>query len=73
MITVRVTELSAITEEFTMRGLAYNPDILPAELIIRMKFKPIPTREELLQRNSFPSINENKYLNAMLRRDKCKR
>ncbi|EJT4054941.1 DUF2737 family protein, partial [Salmonella enterica] len=28
-----------------MRGLAYNPDILPAELIIRMKFKPMPTRE----------------------------
>ncbi|EDQ6557455.1 DUF2737 family protein [Salmonella enterica subsp. enterica] len=25
-----------------MRGLAYNPDILPAELIIRMKFKPMP-------------------------------
>ncbi|EKD4484993.1 DUF2737 family protein, partial [Salmonella enterica subsp. enterica serovar Infantis] len=24
-----------MTEEFTMRGLAYNPDILPAELIIR--------------------------------------
>ncbi|EBC4176061.1 DUF2737 domain-containing protein, partial [Salmonella enterica] len=23
-----------MTEEFTMRGLAYNPDILPAELII---------------------------------------
>ncbi|ECT3427095.1 DUF2737 domain-containing protein, partial [Salmonella enterica subsp. enterica serovar Infantis] len=22
-----------MTEEFTMRGLAYNPDILPAELI----------------------------------------
>ncbi|EKD7620904.1 DUF2737 family protein, partial [Salmonella enterica subsp. enterica serovar Infantis] len=26
-----------MTEEFTMRGLAYNPDILPAELIIRHK------------------------------------
>ncbi|EKD4484983.1 DUF2737 family protein, partial [Salmonella enterica subsp. enterica serovar Infantis] len=22
---------------------------------------------------SFPSINENKYLNAILRKDKCKR
>ncbi|HDI4953551.1 TPA: DUF2737 family protein [Salmonella enterica] len=56
-----------------MRGLAYNPDILPAELISRHKIKPMPTREELLQRNSFPSINENKYLNAILRKDKCKR
>ncbi|HGW2567884.1 TPA: DUF2737 family protein, partial [Escherichia coli] len=27
--------LSVITEEFTMRGLAYNPGILPAEMIIR--------------------------------------
>ncbi|EBJ3732096.1 DUF2737 family protein [Salmonella enterica subsp. enterica serovar Rissen] len=62
-----------MTEEFTTRGLAYNPDILPAELIIRHKIKPMPTREELLQRNSFPSINENKYLNAILRKDKCKR
>ncbi|EJI9818522.1 DUF2737 family protein [Salmonella enterica] len=56
-----------------MRGLAYNPDILPAELIIRHKIKPMPTREELLRRNSFPSINENKYLNAILRKDKCNR
>ncbi|ELO5399460.1 DUF2737 family protein, partial [Salmonella enterica] len=23
--------------------------------------------------NSFPSINENKYLNAILRKDKCNR
>ncbi|EKI1152384.1 DUF2737 family protein [Salmonella enterica subsp. enterica serovar Brandenburg] len=48
-----------------MRGVSYNPEILPAELIIRHKIKPMPTREELLQRNSFPSINENKYLNAI--------
>ncbi|MGS9097268.1 DUF2737 family protein, partial [Salmonella enterica subsp. enterica serovar Infantis] len=33
----------------------------------------MPTREELLQRNSFPSIKENKYFNAILRKDKCKR
>lgn len=56
-----------------MRGVSYNPEILPAELIIMMKFKPMPTREELLQRNSFPSINENKYLNAIMRKDKCNR
>ncbi|EGY1757213.1 DUF2737 family protein, partial [Salmonella enterica] len=40
---------------------------------IRHKIKPMPTREELLRRNSFPSINENKYLNAILRKDKCNR
>ncbi|EHW1862413.1 DUF2737 family protein [Salmonella enterica subsp. enterica serovar Rubislaw] len=56
-----------------MRGVSYDPGTLPAELIIRHKIKPMPTREELLQRNLFPSINENKYLNAMLRREKCKK
>lgn len=49
-----------------MRGLAYNPGILPAEMIIRQRVKPMPSREELLKRNSFPSVNQNKYLNAML-------
>ncbi|MEB5673145.1 DUF2737 family protein [Escherichia coli] len=52
-----------------MRGLAYNPGILPAEMIIRQRVK-MPSREELLKRNSFPSVNQNKYLNAMLRSGK---
>ncbi|EAC1507909.1 TPA: DUF2737 family protein [Escherichia coli] len=51
-----------------MRGLAYNPGILPAEMIIRQRVKPMPSREELLKRNSFPSVNQNKYLNAMRRK-----
>lgn len=62
--------LSVMTEEFTMRGLAYNPGILPAEMIIRQRVKPMPSREELLKRNSFPSVNQNKYLNAMWRSGK---
>ncbi|HHN6461153.1 TPA: DUF2737 family protein [Escherichia coli] len=53
-----------------MRGLAYNPGILPAEMIIRQRVKPMPSREELLKRNSFPSVNQNKYLNAMWRSGK---
>ncbi|EFE7111292.1 DUF2737 family protein [Escherichia coli] len=53
-----------------MRGLAYNPGILPAEMIIRQRVKQMPSREELLKRNSFPSVNQNKYLNAMLRSGK---
>ncbi|EHM2990995.1 DUF2737 family protein [Escherichia coli] len=48
-----------------MRGLAYNPSILPAEMIIRQRVKPMPSREELLKRESFGSVNDNKYLNAM--------
>ncbi|GAB0913477.1 DUF2737 family protein [Escherichia coli] len=57
-----------MTEEFTMGGLAYNPGILPAEMIIRQRVKLMPSREELLKRNSFPSVNQNKYLNAMWRK-----
>ncbi|EPB4645464.1 DUF2737 family protein [Escherichia coli] len=53
-----------------MRGLAYNPSILPAEMIILQRVKPMPSREELLKRNSFGSVNDNKYLNAMLRSGK---
>ncbi|EFH9437912.1 DUF2737 family protein [Escherichia coli] len=53
-----------------MRGLAYNPGILPAEMIIRQRVKSMPSREELLKRNSFPSVNQNKYLNAMLQSGK---
>ncbi|EKP2480713.1 DUF2737 family protein [Escherichia coli] len=53
-----------------MRRLAYNPGILPAEMIIRQRVKSMPSREELLKRNSFPSVNQNKYLNAMLRSGK---
>ncbi|HBA5854087.1 TPA: DUF2737 family protein [Escherichia coli] len=51
-----------------MRGLAYNPGILPAEMIIRQRVKPMPSREELLKRKSFGSVNSNKYLNAMWRK-----
>ncbi|ELJ5176533.1 DUF2737 family protein [Escherichia albertii] len=53
-----------------MRGLAYNPGILPAEMIICQRVKPMPSREELLKRNSFGSVNDNKYLNAMWRSGK---
>ncbi len=70
VITDHAMALSVMTEEFTMRGLAYNPGILPAEMIIRQRVKPMPSREELLKRNSFPSVNQNKYLNAMWRSGK---
>lgn len=51
-----------------MRGLAYNPGILPAEVIIRQRVKPMPSREELLKRKGFGSVNDNKYLNATWRK-----
>lgn len=34
------------------------------------KQKPMPSREELLARNSFPSVNTNRHLDKML--GKCK-
>lgn len=45
VITAHAMALSVMTEEFTMRGLAYNPGILPAEMIIRQRVKPMPSRE----------------------------
>ncbi|EFH9784293.1 DUF2737 family protein [Escherichia coli] len=53
-----------------MRGLAYNPGILPAKMIIRQRVKPMPSREELLKRNSFGSVNDNRYLEMILRSKK---
>ena len=32
------------------------------------KQKPMPSREELLARNSFPSVNQNKHLDRALKR-----
>ncbi|WP_237717574.1 MULTISPECIES: DUF2737 family protein [unclassified Enterobacter] len=33
---------------------------------------PMPTKAELLARCSFPGVNQNKYLNRMIRSEKCK-
>ncbi|KXM13304.1 hypothetical protein AUS24_14170, partial [Escherichia coli] len=39
-------------------------------IVIRQRAKPMPSREELLKRKSFGSVNDNKYLNAMWRSGK---
>lgn len=51
-----------------MIGLTYDPSITPNELVARHRFKPINDipREEMLKRNSFQSVNENKFLTAWL-------
>lgn len=58
----------AWTEEFIMIGLTYDPFIQPQELIAGHRFKPINDipREEMLKRQSFPSVNENRFLTAWL-------
>jgi len=57
-----------------MRTHAFDPDIAPGDLIIRQRMKPMPTRNELLLRDSFSNatrLANNKYLNQMLK-VKCK-
>lgn len=51
-----------------MIGMNYDPRITPNELVARHRFKPIDDipREEMLKRNSFPPVNENKFLTAWL-------
>ena len=52
-----------------MIGLTYDPGITPNELVARHRIKPINDipREEMLKRNSFQSVNENKFLTAWLK------
>ena len=40
----------------------------PEEIVARHRFKPINDipREEMLKRDSFPSVNENKFLTAWI-------
>jgi hypothetical protein len=45
----------------------YNPDITPGDLIARQRSNPMPSRQELLKRQSFPSVNDNKFLTAWLK------
>lgn len=47
---------------------AYNADITPGDITVRSRYKeyPMPSKQELLARNSFPSVNENKFLTAWL-------
>ncbi|RKR53179.1 uncharacterized protein DUF2737 [Yokenella regensburgei] len=48
---------------------AYNADITPGDITVRSRYKeyPMPSKQELLARNSFPSVNENKFLTAWLK------
>jgi hypothetical protein len=52
-----------------MIGMTYDPFIQPQELIAGHRIKPINDipREEMLKRNSFQSVNENKFLTAWLK------
>ncbi|HCB1065423.1 TPA: DUF2737 family protein [Klebsiella variicola subsp. variicola] len=56
-----------------MIGRNYDPTIFPDDLSIRHRMDKVPTKEELAGRNSFPSVNDNKYLDAILKGKKKER
>ncbi|HHD7207879.1 TPA: DUF2737 family protein [Enterobacter hormaechei] len=58
-----------------MIGMTYDPFITPQELIAGHRIKPIDDipREEMLKKNSFPSVNENKFLTAWLKQMRGKK
>lgn len=56
-----------------MIGRNYGPTIFPDDLSIRHRMDKVPTKEELAGRNSFPSVNDNKYLDAILKSKKKER
>ncbi|WP_105634299.1 DUF2737 family protein [Cronobacter dublinensis] len=43
--------------------IIHDPLITQSELAARVKSQPMPSREELMKRNSFGSVNNNRYLN----------
>lgn len=49
-----------------MRSNQYDPDITPGDLKIERRQRPMPSRNELMKRCSFPSVNENRFLNRLL-------
>lgn len=51
-----------------MIGRSYDPSIFPDDLSARRRQRAMPTREELMKRNSFQSVNENKFLDALLKK-----
>ncbi|MDD1909121.1 DUF2737 family protein [Klebsiella pneumoniae] len=56
-----------------MIGRNYDPTIFPDDLSIRHRMDNVPTKEELAGRDSFPSVNDNKYLDAILKSMKKER
>ncbi|EPF6612196.1 DUF2737 family protein [Klebsiella aerogenes] len=51
-----------------MIGRSYDPSIFPDDLSVRRRQRAMPPREELMKRNSFQSVNDNKFLDALLKK-----
>ena len=50
-----------------MIGRNYDPTIFPDDLSIRHRMEKVPTKEELAGRRSFGSVNDNRYLDIVLK------
>lgn len=48
-------------------GYEYSVNDSPAMLAEGKRQRPMPDREDLIKRNSFPSVNDNKYLDKILK------
>lgn len=48
-------------------GYEYSVNDSPAMLAAGKRQRPMPDREDLIKRNSFPSVNENKHLDKILK------
>ncbi|ENV9332117.1 DUF2737 family protein [Klebsiella aerogenes] len=51
-----------------MIGRSYDPSIFPDDLSVRRRQRTMPPRDELMKCNSFQSVNENKSLDALLKK-----
>lgn len=51
-----------------MIGRSYDPSIFPDDLSVRRRQRAMPPRDELMKRNSFQSVNDNKFLDALLKK-----
>jgi len=59
-----------MSDEYNYRNVGYGSDSTAAPKYTKQNEKPMPSREELLARNSFGSVNDNKHLNRMLEKRK---
>ncbi|EOS8491233.1 DUF2737 family protein [Klebsiella pneumoniae] len=73
-VTERITRLHLCARREAEQGGAimivrsYDPSIFPDDLSVRRRQRPMPPRDELMKRNSFQSVTENKFLDALLKK-----
>ena len=51
-----------------MRNNQYDPDLTPGDLAIRRKQRPMPSEAELKARHSFPTPDQNRHIDAFMKK-----